>query len=228
MPITDLPPEPPAAIVRALEPGDLEIRLGTGTNPRVRGNGGWALWAVSWWGFEGSADLGLLRLGPFSIAGGTQLSYGQPFLLQTATNGALAYFIPEGSTRVVARSVGMDARGILEFSRNDQARVHPYFASAFGPRWLKVEASRDGSVVDGSASWQQLSWGFTPSAGLDIVLGQGFVLNGELGWSEGVMADADSDVSLNAVGISVVDKQSSGSREAPRGVVVSTGVGWQF
>ena len=227
MAAVELPPPPPAH-VRWLEPGDLELRFGTGTNPRVRGEAGWALWALTWWGFEGSADLALGRLGPFALSGGTQLSYGSPVVLQTATNGALAYFIPEGSTRVKARSVGVDARGALHISRKADAFVHPYFVSAFGPRWLMVEAARDGNVVDGRATWSQLSWSFTPSLGLDIVLGGGFVLNGELGWSEGVQAEAESDVSLSAVGFSVIDKQGSGSREAPRGVVFSTALGWRF
>ncbi len=223
----ELPPPPPAH-VRWLEAGDLELRFGTGTNPRVRGDAGWALWALSWWGFEGAADLGLVRLGPFALSAGTQVSYGTPIVLRTATNGALAYFIPEGRTRVRARSVALDARGALHISRKEDSFVHPYFVSAFGPRWLMVEAARDGSVVDARASWSLMSWAFTPSLGIDIVLNRGFVINGELGWSQGVQAKAESDVSLTALGFSVLDEQGLDSREAPRGMVFSTALGWRF
>jgi hypothetical protein len=211
-----------------MDPGDVELRFGLGTTPRVRGSGGVGLWALSWWGTEGSLDVGLLRAGPMALSVGVEGSYGRPWLLQTTINGAREYWLPQIPASVSAEHWGMGARLGVHVAPRPDGVIQPYVALAMGMRNLTLTAQHEGSLIQGVAQYRVRSVGVSPRLGVDLVFGPGFVLAWESGYTIGLASESGSTLGLSAMGIDIVSKEGGGTRDAPRGWTHGAKVGWRF
>ncbi|MCB9760579.1 MAG: hypothetical protein H6739_12125 [Alphaproteobacteria bacterium] len=253
MPAVDLPPPPPAD-VRALEAGDLQLRLGVGSTPRNRGVGGFGLWMLNAWGAEGTALVGVVRGQKLGLALGVTGSYGQPFLLEAAANRILDPLMSQRDLTLQAQSWGLGTRAEIQRSKNPDGLWHPYFATEFGVRQLELSGAYDGDVVDGTADYRLRSWVITPAGGVDMVFRSGFLINAELGYGVGIRSKGMTDVAVDMDTAAAIDELSwaparyaaettadvvgadeaglarswSRGRSAPRGYVASIGIGWRF
>lgn len=235
MPAIDLPPPadfapPQAAEVRSLEPGELQLQLGTHTTPRNRGQGGMALWALNTWGAGGGVDVGLVTLGPVTLSGGASGSVGQPVLLQLATNELLAPLLPVGQAWLDVSSWSLEGRMRAQLARHPDAAVQPRLGLAFGVRRLSVDAAYDLSMLHTLAGYQLTSRVLTPSLGLDVVNRRGTFVSAELGYGLGLKADSVADVylGLDVFKNPIIEARRDDVVKAPRGMVAGLSVGQRF
>ncbi|HJN73483.1 MAG TPA: hypothetical protein QGF58_06070 [Myxococcota bacterium] len=218
-----------AAKDRALDPGDVDVRAGWGTTPRVRGTAGWAMWGLSWWGTEGSLDVGLLRVGPVAISGGVEGGYSRPWVTQGFVNGVLDAYVVTNRIDLGAEAWSLGGRARLTFAARDEAVLQPYLVLGVGRRQLTLSSAWAGSVLIADASYTLTSWHVSPGAGFGLVLGRGLLLSWEARWNQGTSARADTTGTVRLGPYELANAQgSSVSREAPRGLTWAFSAGWRF
>jgi len=212
---------------RALDPGDVEVRAGWSTTPRVRGTAGWALWGVSWWETGGSVDVAVHKDAAMSLSLGVEGAYSRPWLTQGFVNGLLDDYVVTNAIELSAEAWSLGGRGKLTWFPD---RVfQPTFVLGIGRRQLRLGSQWDGKVVHADANWQLTSWHVSPGTGFQLVLGQRFLLTWEGRWSRGSKARVDTDGAIRVGPYeAVAAERSSHSREAPQGFTWSFAAGWRF
>ena len=211
---------------RALDPGDVDVRAGWSTTPRVRGTAGWALWGVSWWETGGAVDLGVHRNPALSMSLGVEGAYSRPWLTQGFVNGFLDAYVVTNAVDLSAEAWSLGARGKLVWL--PQSAFQPYFVLGVGRRQLSLGSQWNGKLVHADASWQLTSWQVAPGTGFQLVLGR-FLLGWEARWSRGVSSRVDTDGSIHVGPYEAIATEGSHQRrEPPRGLTWSFATGFRF
>ncbi|MCP4807029.1 MAG: hypothetical protein GY913_26715 [Proteobacteria bacterium] len=214
---------------RAFDPGDVDVRVGWGTTPRVRGTAGLAMWGLSWWATEGSVDVGVVRKGPVALSLGAEGGYSRPWVTQGFVNGVLDAYVITNRIELAAEAWSLGARGRVTFAGRDEAIFQPYLVLGVGQRRLLLSSAWAGSVVRADASYELRSWHVSPGTGIGLVLGKGFLLSWEARLNRGVSARATAtgDLAVGPYDIASAEGQNS-KRDAPRGLTYAFSAGWRF
>jgi hypothetical protein len=161
---------------RVLSAGELELRVAGGTN--------FVLFNVT---LGGSADIGVARLGPGTLAIGAGYdavfcaSYCEVVALLTGLNYNQQYSLP--SARVAYHFIPFPANPTLK-------NVDIYLLAMGGPAWVKITArDADGPVYRGDA----FSWWVGGSGGIQYFFGPVLFAGFEfrLRWGQGTAAISD-------------------------------------
>ena len=212
---------------RALDPGDLDVRVGWSTTPRVRGAAGWALWGVSWWETGGGVDVGLHRSPALSLSLGLEAAYSRPWLTQGFVNGLLDTYLVTSAADLSAEAWSLGARGKLIWF--PERVFQPTLVLGVGRRQLSLGSQWAGKVVHADANWQLTSWHVSPGTGFQLVLGERMLLSWEGRWSRGRSARVDTDGTVRVGPYDLVSAEGSRrEREAPRGLTWSFALGMRF
>lgn len=223
----DLPP-PPAVETLALEAQEIQVHLGVGTTPRVRGKGGAAIWATGWWSQELDAQLGVLQRGPLTLSAGLGASFGRPYVVEGLSTRMVESRVKWADLDLAAWHWG--ARGTLtaHLAPNPDGRWHPYVQLSLGPQRLGLSAVYDGLIVDADALYTLTSLQVEHGVGLDLVLRKHGLISAEVAYSAGLQANKESSADLRVKDWDVLATSSGSRTAAPRGWTASVAVGRRF
>ena len=214
---------------RAFDPGDVDVRMGWGTTPRVRGTAGLAMWSLSWWATEGSVDVGVVRTGPVALSLGAEGGYSRPWVTQGFVNGVLDAYVITNRIDLSAEAWSLGARGRVTFAARDEAVFQPYLVLGVGQRRLLLSSAWSGSVVRADATYELRSWHLSPGTGIGLVLGRGFLLSWEGRLNRGLSATTTTSGELGIGPYDIAEAEGSHKkREAPRGLTWAFSAGWRF
>ncbi len=222
----DLPP--PTVETLALEAQEIQVRSGVGTMPRVRGKGGAAIWALSWWSQEFDAQFGLVEAGPLTLSAGVGVSFGRPYVVEGLSARVIERRVRWADLELAAWHWGARAIVTAHLAPNPDGRWHPYAQFSLGPQQLGLSALYDGTIVNGEALYTLSSLQVEHGIGVDLVCFEHILISTEVSYSAGLQAQKESGASVTVKEWEIFETNSGKRTAAPRGWTLSLALGRRF
>ena len=224
----DLPPPPPAVETKAFEAREVQLRTGLGTTPRVRGQGGAAIWATGLWSNEFDLSIGVLQLGGATFSVGLGGAFGRPYVIEGLSVRYVESRVKWADVDLAAWHWGARAIGTMHVTPNPDSRFNPYLQLSVGPQRLGLSAVYDGVVIDGDALYTLTHWQAEQGVGVDLILGQSTLLSLEAAYSLGLQAQKASSATLTVEDWEHLETSSGRRMPPPRGWTASVALGRRF
>ena len=155
----------------------VQPKVGLNASGFTSGPGGLILSWFSWWGVQGSLDVGVYRLGPATFSVGVLGWYNRPVLLERVATWVSTALV-EGTWDYDL--VDRGAAGRLGVGFREEALFQPRLSVAVGKDTMRMGFSYEGDLGSGSGELGQAGVLVAPGVGFDVVTSSGFVVGMEL------------------------------------------------